>query len=208
MNAVVSYNLKAIRERHGWTQQGVADRLGQLTGHILPQASISAMERASTATAAAASTLTSSTCSRSLFEVPIAYFFVPPPGSSAPELADTGRPVPELYAAVLGREWQLALPRRAAGRDRPQEPRGSRPGPGGPLWAQARDRGLARPLPHLAQKRLRQVERQYGDQLDEVAEFLADFAAQIKAAGPKTYLESMAHRKGEAIHNAPTEPED
>ena len=27
VNAVVSYNLKAIRERQGWTQQEVADRL-------------------------------------------------------------------------------------------------------------------------------------------------------------------------------------
>ena len=45
VNAVVSYNVKAIRERRGMTQQGVANRLAQLTGHQLPQASISAMER-------------------------------------------------------------------------------------------------------------------------------------------------------------------
>ena len=42
-------------------------------------------------------------------------------------------------------------------------------------------------------KRLHKIERQYGDQLDEVADFLADFAAHIKAVGPKTYLESMTH---------------
>ena len=36
---------KAIRERNGWTQQEVADNLGRLTGHTLPQASISATER-------------------------------------------------------------------------------------------------------------------------------------------------------------------
>jgi hypothetical protein len=40
---------------------------------------------------------------------------------------------------------------------------------------------------------LRQVERQYGYRLDEVADFLAEFAAKIKAVGPKTYLESMAY---------------
>ena len=45
VNAVVSYNLRAIRERRGFTQQHVADRLARLTGHQLPQASISAMER-------------------------------------------------------------------------------------------------------------------------------------------------------------------
>ena len=44
-NGVVSYNLRAIRERRRWTEEKVAERLGELTGHKLPQASISAMER-------------------------------------------------------------------------------------------------------------------------------------------------------------------
>ena len=43
-----------------------------------------------------------------LFDVPIAYFFVPPPGSEHAQLADTGRPAVELYAAVLGHKRQLA----------------------------------------------------------------------------------------------------
>jgi DNA-directed RNA polymerase specialized sigma24 family protein len=47
-------------------------------------------------------------------------------------------------------------------------------------------------------RRLRQVERQYGDKLDEVADFLAEFAAQVKAVGPKTYLESMAYNERDA----------
>ena len=47
-------------------------------------------------------------------------------------------------------------------------------------------------------RRLRQVERQYGDRLDEVADFLAEFAAQIKAVGPKTYLESVAYNDRDA----------
>jgi hypothetical protein len=49
-----------------------------------------------------------------------------------------------------------------------------------------------------AQRRLRQVERQYGDKLDEVADFLAEFAAKVKAVGPKTYLESMAYNERDA----------
>jgi hypothetical protein len=44
-------------------------------------------------------------------------------------------------------------------------------------------------------RRLRQVERQYGDKLDEVADFMAEFAAQVKAVGPKTYLKSMAYNE-------------
>ena len=42
------------------------------------------------------------------------------------------------------------------------------------------------------------MERQYGDRLDEVADFLAEFAAQVKAVGPKTYLESMAYNARDA----------
>lgn len=45
------------------------------------------------------------------------------------------------------------------------------------------------PACRLSRKqRLRQLEREYGDRLDQVTDFLADFAAQIKAIGPKTYL--------------------
>ena len=42
----------------------------------------------------------------------------------------------------------------------------------------------------------------YGDQLDEVADFLAEFALQIKSFGPKAHLQSKAHRRGkEAFDN-------
>ena len=47
-------------------------------------------------------------------------------------------------------------------------------------------------------RRLRQLERQYGDRLDEVADFLAEFAAQVKAVGPKTYLESVTYNERDA----------
>ena len=46
------------------------------------------------------------------------------------------------------------------------------------------------------------MERQYGDRLDEVADFLADFAAQVKAVGPKAYLESMAHTGSDTKRDA------
>jgi hypothetical protein len=49
---------------------------------------------------------------------------------------------------------------------------------------------------------LRQVERQYGDKLDEVADFVPDFAAEIKAVGPNTYFESMAYNEREAKRDA------
>jgi transcriptional regulator with XRE-family HTH domain len=202
VNAVVSYNLKAIRERNGWTQQEVADRLGRLTGHILPQASISAMERGFDGERRRRFDAHELYLLSVLFDVPIAYFFVPPPGSERTRLADTGDLLPSLYAAVLGEERQLA----------PLDERLSEIGIKNPEEA---DQALAAVLgtkiatgawhDHFRvwrRRRLRQVERQYGDQLDEVADFLANFAARIKAVGPKAYLESMAYNERDAKRDA------
>ena len=108
VNAVVSYNVKAIRERRGMTQQGVADRLAQLTGHQLPQASISAMERGFDGERRRRFDAHELYLLSVVFDVPIAYFFIPPPGTKGVELADTRRPVAELYRAMLGTEAQLA----------------------------------------------------------------------------------------------------
>jgi transcriptional regulator with XRE-family HTH domain len=193
VNAVVSYNLKAIRERQGWTQQGVAERLGQLTGHTLPQASISAMERGFDGDRRRRFDAHELYLLSVLFEVPIAYFFLPPPGTSTSQLADTGQPVTELYAALLGEEWQLApLDERLAeiGLKNPEEADQALVAIFGAKYATGAWHDHFR---IWRKKRLRQVERQYGDRLDEVADFLADFAAKIKAVGPKTYLESMTH---------------
>jgi transcriptional regulator with XRE-family HTH domain len=202
VNAVVSYNLKAIRERQGWTQQEVADRLAQFTGHTLPQASISAMERGFDGERRRRFDAHELYLLSVLFDVPIVYFFLPPPDSERAQLADTGRPVTELYAAVLGHERQLA----------PVDERLSEIGIKNPEEA---DQALVAILgantasgawhDHFRvwrKRRLRQVERHYGDKLDEVADFLAEFAAKIKAVGPKTYLESMAYNERDAKREA------
>src|ERR671919_1739036 len=97
VNAVVSYNVKAIRERRGMTQQAVADKLATLTGHQLPQASISAMERGFDGDRRRRFDAHELYLLSVVFDVPIAYFFMPPPGMKGAELADTRRPVAELY---------------------------------------------------------------------------------------------------------------
>ena len=109
VNAVVSYNLRTIRQRQGWTQEGVAQRLAQLTGHELPQASISAMERGFDGNRRRRFDAHELYLLSVVFNVPILYFFLPPPKDDREDryLADTERPVGELYAAVLGEEWQL-----------------------------------------------------------------------------------------------------
>src|SRR5438105_14343175 len=102
VNAVVSYNLKAIRERRGMTQQAVAERLALLTGHQLPQASISAMERGFDGDRRRRFDAHELYLLSMVFGVPIAFFFLPPPHKGNELLADSQRPLSELYAALLG----------------------------------------------------------------------------------------------------------
>lgn len=109
INAVVSYNVRAIRERRGWTEQSVAERLALLTKHLLPQASISAMEPAFDGERRRRFDAHELYLLSVVFDDPIAYFFLPPPGSGLVEICDTHRPVNELYAALLGRDSQLSI---------------------------------------------------------------------------------------------------
>src|SRR5918996_4066630 len=199
VNAVVSYNLKAIRERRGMTQQAVADRLAQLTGHQLPQASISAMERGLDRERRRRFDAHELYLLSVVFDVPIAYFFIPPPGTGMGELADTRRPIAELWRSLLGTDDQLdAVDARLAEIkiDNPDEADEVLAAIFGP------EQAVQNWHPHFRtwrKRRLREIELEYGDRLDEVADFLADFAAKIKALGPAGYLRSAAHRAGEPI---------
>jgi transcriptional regulator with XRE-family HTH domain len=199
VNAVVSYNLKLIREREGWTQQGVAQRLAQLTGHELPQASISAMERGFDGDRRRRFDAHEIYLLSVVFDVPIAYFFLPPPAGDRGQqlLADSRQPISELYVSLLGRENQLdALDERLAdiGLDNPDQADQALAAVFGADWA-ANNWHLH--FRTWRKRRLLALERTYGDQLDEVAEFLATFAAELKAVGPKAYLQGKAHRSGE-----------
>lgn len=198
VNAVVSYNVKAIRERRGMTQQGVADRLAQLTGHQLPQASISAMERGFDGERRRRFDAHELYLLSVVFDVPIAYFFIPPPGTGLTELADTRRPVAELWRSLLGTETQLdAVDARLA------EIKISDPDASDQVLAAifGPDEAAGNWHQHFRtwrKQRLREIEVEYGDRLDEVADFLAEFANKIQALGPAGYLRSTSHRAGEA----------
>ncbi len=199
VNAVVSYNVKAIRERRGMTQQAVADRLAQLTGHQLPQASISAMERGFDGERRRRFDAHELYLLSVVFDVPIAYFFIPPPGMKAAELADTRRPVAELWRATLGTDAQLDAVDARLAEIKVHDPEASDQvlaaifGPENPAtnWHQH--------FRTWRMRRLREVEVEYGDRLDEVAEFLAEFAAKVKALGPAGYLRSTSYRAGEPL---------
>jgi len=203
VNAVVSYNVKAIRERRGWTQQSVAERLAQLTGHQLPQASISAMERGSDGDRRRRFDAHELYLLSVVFNVPIAYFFIPPPGTGSERLADTGQEVSKLYAALLGREEQL-IPLD----ERLKEIQINNPEESDAILAAIH--GTTEPIENWhasfriwRKRRLDDLASQYGDRLDEVALFLKEFATKIEASGPAGYLQWMAHRQGETPINDP-----
>jgi transcriptional regulator with XRE-family HTH domain len=198
VNAIVSYNVKAARERRGMTQEDVAEGLARLTGHRLPQASISAMERGFDGTRRRRFDAHELYLLAVVFNVPIAYFFLPPPDAGAQVLADAQRPVSELYAWLLGKEWQLPLMD-----ERLAEINVTNPEEVDDLLVAlygGGDEAVRNWHEHFRtwrKKRLAVLAKNYGDRLDDVAEFLAEFALQVRQLGPKGYLLSQAHREGE-----------
>ncbi|MGH9058422.1 MAG: helix-turn-helix domain-containing protein [Acidimicrobiales bacterium] len=207
VNAVVSYNVKAIRERHGWTQQGVADRLARLTGHTLPQASISAMERGFDGERRRRFDAHELYLLSVVFDVPLAYFFLPPPGAMGTPLADTGVPAARLYTAILGDDLQLpALDERleTMGLHKPTDldPVMATISGGNPAALNWHDHYRT-----WRKNRIALIAREYGDQLDDLADVLADFANKIKNLGPHAYLQATAHRPGETPFVGRGDPE-
>lgn len=207
VNAVVSYNLKAIRERRGMTQQSVADRLARLTGHQLPQASISAMERGFDGERRRRFDAHELYLLSVVFDVPIAYFFIPPPGTGGTELADTQRPVAELWRALLGTDAQLEPVDARLAEIKIEDPDASDQVLAAIFGPENAATNWHTHFRTWRKARLREIEIEYGDRLDEVAEFLAEFATKVKTLGPAGYLRSTSHKPGEPIE-LEDEPEE
>jgi transcriptional regulator with XRE-family HTH domain len=199
VNAVVSYNLRAIRERRGMTQQQVADRLAQLTGHQLPQASISAMERGFDGERRRRFDAHELYLLSVVFDVPIAYFFIPPPGPGVTELADTRRPVAELWRSLLGTDSQLDAVDARLAEIKINDPDASDQVLAAIFGPEDAATNWHQHFRTWRKRRLREIEVEYGDRLDEVAEFLAEFSSKVKALGPAGYLRSTSHRAGEPV---------
>lgn len=200
VNAVVSFNLKDIRERRGMTQQEVAHALARLTGHLLPQASISAMERGFDGDRRRRFDAHELYLLSVVFDVPIVYFFIPPPKTGFGELADTHRPISELYTSVLGQDHQLAeMDDRLAQLNitNPEEVDNLAAALFGGKEAAARN--WHDHYRTWRKKRLEEMARIYGDRLDDVAKFLAEFANKIVELSPSGYLQQMAHKVGEEV---------
>ena len=113
LNAVVAYNVRAIRLLRGLTQEHVAERLARFTGHRLPQASISQMERAFYGERRRLFNAHDLYLLSKVFDVPVVYFFLPPPTCLDHPVANTGEPVSALLDGVFGTPSSLgAVDRR------------------------------------------------------------------------------------------------
>jgi hypothetical protein len=106
LNEIVAYNFHLARELRGWTQEATAEALEPLLGQRLPQASISAIERAYDGERRREFDAQEILAFGLAFDLPLVWFFLPPPADHRP-LHHTTNIVSELYGIVFGREDQL-----------------------------------------------------------------------------------------------------
>jgi transcriptional regulator with XRE-family HTH domain len=106
LNEIVAYNFRLARELRGWTQEMTAERLERRLGTRLPQASISAIERAFDGEKRREFDAQEIYVFAMTFDLPIVWFFLPPP-SDHRTLRNSSEIVSELYGVVFGREDQL-----------------------------------------------------------------------------------------------------
>jgi transcriptional regulator with XRE-family HTH domain len=106
LNEVVAYNFRAARELRGWTQEETAEALEPVLGQRLPQASISAIERAYEGDRRREFDAHEILAFALAFDLPLIWFFLPPPNDHR-TLRQTTNIVSELYGIVFGQERQL-----------------------------------------------------------------------------------------------------
>ncbi|MGH9106079.1 MAG: helix-turn-helix domain-containing protein [Acidimicrobiales bacterium] len=106
LNEVVAYNFRAARELRGWTQDETAQALERLLGQRLPQASISAIERAYEGEHRREFDAHEILAFALAFDLPLVWFFLPPPRDYR-TLHHTTNIVSELYGVLFGQERQL-----------------------------------------------------------------------------------------------------
>ncbi len=203
-NAIVAYNLRAIRERNGWTQEGVAERLGRLTGHQLSQASISAMERSLDGQQRRRFDAHILYLFSVVFGVPIAYFFLPPPeqATAGRVLTDTGRPVCLLVAAFLGRAEQvLTVDERLRQFDVDQLGRTGEVlddffGTAFGTWSWVEH------YHEWRERRLDQLGDEWDERLNDAASVLANFVREIRALRLEAFVEPLDDSDGNGDDHA------
>jgi hypothetical protein len=179
LNEVVAYNFHAARELRGWTQEETAEALEPLLGQRLPQASISAIERAYEGDRRREFDAQEILAFALAFDLPL-ICFLPPPADHR-TLHRTTNIVSELYEIVFGQERQL-----------------------GPVYDRLRQLGIAEPTeaartvetltgqPSPARQVSYRERRkqmllalldQYGDRVDQSAEEIGAFFDHLRLVG-------------------------
>ncbi len=206
-NAVVAYNLRALRLRYGWSQERLAEELGAVTGRVVTQAAISAREMTVNG-----GPRQSRFDAQDLYVystalgVPIAYFFTPPPEDvvDGAVLADTEAPLWSLLVAFLGADHQLeALDERLQALASPVADAAIDAVlgpvlPGAPSWSEQYQIWRAERIEHLM--------GQHRHQLLDAVEFLQDFAAQLQAQRRQLHEEFDGEGPGPAVPHDPSCP--
>ena len=179
LNEVVAYNFKAARELRGLTQEETAQLLERFLGQRLPQASISAIERAYEGDRRREFDAHEILAFALAFDLPLVWFFLPPPGDTR-RLHHTSNYVSELYGLVFGREDQLG----------PVYDRLRQLGIDEPAAARTVEALTGRPSP-ARQDSYRQRRKemllalldQYGDGVDKAADDLGAFFDHLRLVG-------------------------
>jgi transcriptional regulator with XRE-family HTH domain len=107
LNEIVAYNFRAARELRGMTQDDIAARLEPILGQRLPQASISAIERAYQGERRREFDAHELLAFSLAFDLPLVWFFLPPPDDGR-KLRGTSSYVEELYAIAFGSDRNVS----------------------------------------------------------------------------------------------------
>lgn len=108
LNEIVAYNFRRARELRSLTQDEAAQALEPFLGQRLPQASISAIERAYGGERRREFDAQEILSFAAAFDLPLIWFFLPPLDDLR-RLQGTADRVTELYDLALGREDQVGL---------------------------------------------------------------------------------------------------
>ena len=107
VNQIVGANFRLARELKGWTQEETAQELARYLGHVLPKASISAIERVMDRDRRRVFNAQELAAFAACFDVPIWWFFMPVKGSESMRLEGIGDRATDILVLILGRQDQL-----------------------------------------------------------------------------------------------------
>jgi transcriptional regulator with XRE-family HTH domain len=185
LNEVVAYNFRRARELRGLTQEETAATLERFLGHRLPQASISAIERAYEGERRREFDAHEILMFACAFDLPLAWFFIPPRDDHR-RFRGTSDHVNELLALLLGRENQVdALEdrlRELGYRETTADDR---------RWAEltgAPVRGRIEDYRNQRKELLLALLDEHADQLDKAADDLGAFFDRLRATGIRGFV--------------------